>query len=169
MGELFEGILNHHLGFVVWASVAFLLLLVLLKTLAWKPILGMISERERFIENALASAEKAKEEMARLTNENESLLKEARAERDLILKEAKELKDKIVAEARTSAQAEGAKMIEKAKQEIDSQKIAALNQVKNQVATLSIEIAEKILRNQFEDRSKQQALVSDLLKDVKLN
>ncbi|MGV3706847.1 MAG: F0F1 ATP synthase subunit B [Arcticibacter sp.] len=169
MGELFEGILNHHLGFVVWASVAFLLLLVLLKTLAWKPILGMISEREKFIENALASAEKAKEEMARLTNENESLLKEARAERDLILKEAKELKDKIVAEARTNAQAEGAKMIEKAKQEIDSQKVAALNEVKNQVATLSVEIAEKILRNQFEDRSKQQALVSDLLKDVKLN
>jgi len=169
MGELFEGILNHHLGFVVWASVAFLLLLVLLKTLAWKPILGMISEREKFIENALASAEKAKEEMARLTNENESLLKEARAERDLILKEAKELKDKIVAEARSNAQAEGAKMIEKAKQEIDSQKVAALNEVKNQVATLSIEIAEKILRNQFQDQSKQQALVSDLLKDVKLN
>jgi len=169
MGELFEGILNHHLGFVVWASVAFLLLLIILKKLAWKPILGMISERERFIENALASAEKAKEEMARLTNENESLLKEARAERDLILKEAKELKDKIVAEARTSAQTEGAKMIEKAKQEIDSQKVAALNEVKNQVATLSIEIAEKILRNQFEDRNKQQALVSDLLKEVKLN
>lgn len=169
MGELFEGILNHHLGFVVWATVAFLLLLVILKKLAWKPILGMISERERFIENALASAEKAKEEMARLTNENESLLKEARAERDLILKEAKELKDKIVAEARTSAQTEGAKMIEKAKQEIDSQKVAALNEVKNQVATLSIEIAEKILRNQFEDQNKQQALVSDLLKEVKLN
>ncbi|PRY53554.1 ATP synthase F0 subcomplex B subunit [Arcticibacter pallidicorallinus] len=169
MGELFEGILNHHLGFVVWASVAFLLLLIILKKLAWQPILGMISERERFIENALASAEKAKEEMARLTNENESLLKEARAERDLILKEAKELKDKIVAEARTSAQTEGAKMIEKAKQEIDSQKVAALNEVKDQVATLSIEIAEKILRNQFEDRNKQQALVSDLLKEVKLN
>lgn len=169
MGELFEGILNHHLGFVVWATVAFLLLLILLKKLAWGPILGMISERERFIENALASAEKAKEEMARLTNENESLLKEARAERDLILKEAKELKDKIVAEARTSAQVEGAKMIEKAKQEIDSQKVAALNEVKNQVATLSVEIAEKILRNQFEDRNKQQALVSELLKEVKLN
>lgn len=169
MGELFEGILNHHLGFVVWATVAFLLLLILLKKLAWKPILGMISERELFIENALASAEKAKEEMSRLTNENENLLKETRAERDLILKEAKELKDKIVAEARTSAQVEGAKMIEKAKQEIDSQKVAALNEVKNQVASLSIEIAEKILRNQFEDQNKQQALVSDLLKDVKLN
>ena len=169
MGELFEGILNHHLGFVVWSAVAFLLLLIMLKKLAWTPILGAISERERFIESALASAEKAKSEMARLTNENESLLKQARVERDLILKEAKELKDKIVAEARSSAQAEGIKMIEKAKHEIDAQKVIALNEVKNQVAELSIEIAEKILRKQFEDQQKQQALVSDLLKDVKLN
>jgi len=169
MGELFEGILNHHLGFVVWSGVAFLLLLIMLKKLAWTPILGAISERERFIESALASAEKAQSEMARLTNENESLLKQARVERDLILKEAKELKDKIVAEARSSAQAEGAKMIDKAKHEIDAQKVTALNEVKNQVAELSIQIAEKILRKQFEDQQKQQALVSDLLKDVKLN
>ncbi|EOR92712.1 ATP synthase B chain [Arcticibacter svalbardensis MN12-7] len=169
MGELFEGILNHHLGFVVWSAVAFLLLLIMLKKLAWTPILDAITERERFIESALASAEKAKNEMARLTNENESLLKQARVERDLILKEAKELKDKIVAEARTSAQVEGAKMIEKAKHEIDAQKVTALNEVKNQVAELSIQIAEKILRKQFEDQQKQQALVSDLLKDVKLN
>lgn len=169
MGELFEGILNHHLGFVVWSTLAFLLLLVILRKFAWKPILSSINERERSIENALASAEKAKEEMSRLTSQNETLLKEARAERDHILKEAKELKDKIIAEARTSAQAEGTKMIEKAKQEIDSQKTAALNEVKGQVAALSLEIAEKVLRRQFEDHAKQEALVTDLLKEVKLN
>ena len=169
MDKLFEGLLNHHIGFVVWASLAFLVLLVLLKKLAWKPILEAIHERERSIETALASAENAKAEMARLTNQNEALLKEARAERDLILKEAKDLKDKIVAEARNNAQAEGEKMIEKAKLEIESQKNAALSEVKNQVASLSVEIAEKVLRRQFEDRSKQDALVSDLLKEVKLN
>lgn len=169
MGELFEGILNHHLGFVVWSTLAFVILLVMLRSLAWKPILGAIYERERSIEKALLSAEKAKEEMARLTNENEALLKEARAERDLILKEAKELKDKIVAEARSSAQLEGAKMIEKAKHEIETQKAAALTEVKNQVSSLSLEIAEKVLRKQFEDQSKQEALVADLLKEVKLN
>lgn len=169
MGELFEGILNHHLGFVVWSALAFILLLVVLAKFAWKPILGSIHEREQSIENALASAEKAKEEMARLTSQNEALLKEARAERDQILKEAKELKDKIVAEARTSAQVEGAKMIEKAKQEIDSQKAAALYEVKSQVANLSLEIAEKVLRRQFEDQAKQEALVADLLKEVKLS
>lgn len=169
MEKLFEGILNHHLGFVVWASVAFVLLLVLLKKFAWTPILDALSEREHSIESALQSAEKAKEEMLRLTSENESLLKEARAERDLILKEAKELKDQIVTEAKHIAQVEGAKMIEKAQHEIESQKTLALAQIKGQVAALSIEIAEKVLKNQLQDKSKQEALVSDLLKEVILN
>lgn len=169
MDKLFEGLLNHHLGFVIWALVAFLLLLVILKKFAWSPILEALHDRERSIESALDSAQKAKEEMLRLTSENENLLKEARAERDLILKEAKELKDQIVGEAKTSAQVEGAKMLEKAQQEIESQKAAALAQIKGQVAELSIAIAEKVLRNQLEDKSKQEALVSDLLKEVKLN
>ncbi len=169
MDKLFEGLLNHHIGFVVWSSLAFLILFVLLKKLAWKPILSAIHERERSIETALQSAENAKAEMARLTSQNEALLKQARAERDLILKEAKDLKDKIVSEARNSAQIEGEKLIEKAKLEIEGQKTAALAEVKNQVSTLSLQIAEKILRRQFEDSSKQEALVADLLKDVKLN
>ncbi|RKD12871.1 ATP synthase F0 subunit B [Pelobium manganitolerans] len=157
------------IGLVFWTLVSFLVLLVLLKKLAWKPVLGAIHERERSIEDALNKAELAREEMARLSNENEALLKEARAERDQILKEAKELKDKIVAEAKSAAQVEGANLIEKAKIEINNQKLAALDEVKNQVATLSLDIAEKVLRKQFDDKQKQDALVSDLLKDVKLN
>ncbi len=157
------------IGLVFWTLVSFLVLLVLLKKLAWKPVLTAIHERERSIEDALNKAELAREEMSRLSNENEVLLKEARAERDQILKEAKELKDQIVAEAKTAAQVEGAKLIEKAKIEINNQKIAALDEVKNQVAALSLEIAEKVLRKQFDDKQKQDALVSDLLKDVKLN
>lgn len=157
------------IGLVFWTLVSFLVLLVLLKKLAWKPVLTAIHERERSIEDALNKAELAREEMSRLSNENEVLLKEARAERDQILKEAKELKDQIVAEAKTAAQVEGAKLIEKAKIEINNQKIAALDEVKNQVAALSLEIAEKVLRKQFDDKQKQDALVSNLLKDVKLN
>jgi F-type H+-transporting ATPase subunit b len=157
------------IGLVFWTLVSFLVLLVLLKKLAWKPVLGAIHERERSIEDALNRAELAREEMSRLSSENEALLKEARAERDQILKEAKELKDQIVSEARNTAQVEGAKMIEKAKVEINNQKIAALDEVKNQVASLSLDIAEKVLRKQFDDKQKQDALVSDLLKDVKLN
>jgi F-type H+-transporting ATPase subunit b len=154
---------------LIWSTVAFLLLFFLLSKFAWKPIVKALDERERSIEDALAKAEMAKEEMAKLTNENEQLLKQARIERDAILKEAKELKDQIVSDAKTSAQTEGAKMIEKARQEIDNQKIAAMAEVKNQVASLSVQIAEKVLRKQFEDQSKQDALVSDLLKEVKLN
>ena len=107
--------------------------------------------------------------MAKLTSENELLLKQARIERDEILKQAKELKDQIVSDAKTAAQTEGAKMIEKARLEIENQKIAAMAEVKNQVATLSLQIAEKVLRNEFEDQNKQNTLVADLLKEVKLN
>ncbi|WP_017259478.1 F0F1 ATP synthase subunit B [Pedobacter arcticus] len=157
------------IGLVFWTLVSFLILLMLLKKLAWKPVLAAIHDRERSIEDALNKAELARAEMSRLSTENEALLKEARVERDQILKEAKELKDQIVAEAKNAAQTEGAKLIEKAKIEINNQKIAALDEVKNQVASLSLEIAEKVLRKQFDDKQKQDALVSDLLKDVKLN
>lgn len=157
------------LGFVFWTTVSFLILLLILRKFAWKPILGSISERERSIEDALSKAEQAKIEMAKLTSENEELLKQARNERDQILKEAKALKDQIVSDAKTSAQEEGNKLIEKAKIEINSQKAAALDEIKGQVSALSLEIAEKILRKQFEDQGKQQQLVNDLLKEVKLN
>lgn len=156
-------------GLVIWHSISFLLLLFVLTKFAWKPVLKSIKEREESIDQALASAEKAKQEMARLTNENEELLKAARVERDHILKEAKELKDQIVEDAKVSAQTEGAKLIEQAKKEIDDQKKRALAEVKNQVSELSLDIAKKVLQQEFADQSKQEALVSDLLKDVRLN
>ena len=156
-------------GLFIWSTVAFLLLFFLLSKFAWKPIVKPLDERERSIEDALSRAEKAKEEMAKLTSENELLLKQARIERDEILKQAKVLKDQIVSDAKASAQTEGSKMIEKARIEIENQKFAAIAEVKSQVATLSVEIAEKLLRKQFEDQSRQNALVTDLLKEVKLN
>lgn len=156
-------------GLFIWSTVAFVLLFLLLSKFAWKPIVKALDERERSIEDALSKAELAKEEMAKLTSENVRLLQQARIERDDILKQAKLLKDQIVSDAKASAQAEGAKMIEKARVEIENQKIAAIAEVKNQVATLSLEIAEKVLRKQFEDESKQNALVADLLKEIKLN
>jgi F-type H+-transporting ATPase subunit b len=157
------------IGLVFWTLIAFLFLLLLLKKFAWKPILTAIHDREQFIDEALNKAELAKKEMIRLTAQNEDLLKEARAERDLILKEAKTLKDNIVNEAKTQANLEGAKLIEKAKIEIENQKKAALSELKNQVSTLSLDIAERVLRNQLQDKTKQQELVSSLLKDVELN
>ena len=156
------------IGLVFWTTVSFLILFFLLAKFAWKPIMGAIDDRERSIEDALLKAEAAKDEMARLTNENDELLKKTRAERDLILQEAKKLKDHIVSDAKEAAQKEGARQIELARIEINNQKNIAMADVKNQVAALSLEIAEKLLRKQFEDQSKQDELVADLLKEVKL-
>ena len=156
-------------GLVVFQTIAFLLLMFLLAKFAWKPVLAAIKERENSIDDALNKAELAKQEMARLTSQNEELMKQARAERDEILKEAKILKDSIVNEAKTSAQTEGAKLIEKARIEIENQKKAALAELKGQVSALSLDIAERVLRSQLDDKAKQQDLVASLLKNVELN
>ena len=156
------------IGLIFWTLVSFIILLIILRKFAWKPILGAITDRENFIEDSLRKADAAKEEMARLTNENEALLKQARVERDAILHEAKRVKDQIIAEAKDAAHKQAAREIELARVEINNQKAIAMADVKNQVASLSIEIAEKILRKQFEDQQKQDELVSSLLKEVKL-
>lgn len=157
------------IGLVVFQTIAFLTLLFLLTKFAWKPVLKAIKEREQSIDDALNKAELAKQEMARLTSQNEVLMQEARNERDQILKEAKALKDNIVKEAKDQAQAEGAKLIEKAKAEIENQKKMALAELKGQVSALSLDIAEQVLGKQLADKSKQEELVSDLLKKVELN
>ncbi|MBG6235295.1 F-type H+-transporting ATPase subunit b [Pedobacter sp. CAN_A7] len=156
-------------GLVIFQTIAFLLLMFILSKFAWKPVLAAIKEREQSIDEALSKAELAKQEMARLTSQNEELMKTARAERDQMLKEAKTLKDNIVNEAKTQAQAEGAKLIEKARIEIENQKKTALFELKSQVSSLSIEIAERVLREQLKDKSTQEDLVANLLKDVELN
>jgi len=156
-------------GLVVFQTIAFLLLMFLLGKFAWKPVLAAIKERESSIDDALNKAELAKQALAEMAAQNEDLMKQARAERDEILKEAKKLKDAIVNEAKTSAQTEGAKLIEKARIEIENQKKAALTELKGQVSTLSLDIAERVLRSQLDDKAKQQDLVNSLLKDVELN
>lgn len=157
------------IGLVIFQTIAFLLLMFILGKFAWKPVLAAIKEREQSIDDAINKAELAKQEMTRLAAQNEELMKAARAERDQMLKEAKSLKDSIVNEAKTQAQAEGAKLIEKARIEIENQKKAALYELKSQVSTLSLDIAERVLRGQLDDKAKQEDLVANLLKDVELN
>jgi F-type H+-transporting ATPase subunit b len=157
------------IGLIFWTTVSFLILLYILGKYAWKPILTAVAEREQSIDAALSKAEAVREEMARLTNENEALLKQARAERDAILHEAAKVKNQIIGDAKDAAHREGARLLENARQEINNQKLIALSDVKNQVATLSLEIAEKVLRKQFEDQKKQDELVRDLLREVKLS
>jgi F-type H+-transporting ATPase subunit b len=156
------------IGLVFWTTVCFLILMFILGKFAWKPILAAVKEREDSIESALLKAEALKEEMARMTSENEDLLKQARAERDTILAEARKVKEQMINDAKQTANEEGSRMIEKARIEINSQKAIAMADVKNQVASLSLEIAEKVLRKQFEDVKRQDDLVTELLKEVKL-
>lgn len=157
------------IGLVFWTAVVFVILLVLLSKLAWKPILGAIKQREESIDQALKSAEKAKADMAALQASNEKLLQEARLERDSILKEARDAKEQMIAEAKTKANAEADKILVQAKAAIQNEKVAALTELKNQVASMSIEIAEKIIRAELANDDKQKVLVQNLLKDVTLN
>ncbi len=157
------------IGLLVWNTISFLVLVFVLGKFAWKPIMKGITDRERSIDEALNKAELARQEMARLSSQNEELMKQARVERDEILKEAKMLKDGIVAEAKLQAQTEGTKLIEKARIEIENQKKAALAELKGQVSALSLDIAERVLRSQLDDKAKQQELVNSLLQDVELN
>lgn len=156
-------------GLIFWTAVVFIILLVLLRSLAWKPILSAVKEREQSIEDALNAAKKAKEEMALLNAQNEKIMKEARAERDAILKEAREMKENIINEAKNSATVEANKLIENAKSAIQNEKASAMADIKNQVGQLSIEIAEKILTKELADKSAQEALVNDVIDQVKFN
>ena len=156
-------------GLFFWQTLIFLLLIFLLRKFAWKPILDAVNEREDGIKNALLSAEIAKRDMQNLKSDNEKLLAEARVERDAILKEAREIKDIIVSEAKDEAQVQAGKMIEQAKAAINSEKNAAMAELKNQVSSLSIEIAEKVLRNELSDKGAQTKLVEKMLDDVKSN
>ncbi|WP_297332796.1 F0F1 ATP synthase subunit B [Flavobacterium sp.] len=156
-------------GLFFWQALIFIVLVLLLVKFAWRPIMTAIVAREAGIAAALAAAEAARKEMQNLQADNQRILQEARAERDAMLKEAREIKDKIVSDARAEAQAQGEKMIEQAKATIDSEKKAAMAELKNQVTTLSVEIAEKILKTQLSDAAAQASLVDKMLDDVKLN
>ena len=156
------------IGLFFWQSLIFLSLIFLLKKFAWKPILDTINEREEGIKDALESAEKAREEMQSLQADNEEIMKQARIERDSILKEARDLKNTIISESKDEAKKEAGKIIESANEAIRNEKNAAVSEIKKQVASLSIEIAEKLLNDKLSDNEKQMKIVDELLKDVKL-
>ena len=156
-------------GLVFWTLITFLILLFVLRKFAWKPILGAVSEREEGIKSALASAENARMEMQNLKADNERILNEARAEREAMLKDAREIKNKMVSDAKEQAQEQANKMIEQAQAAIESEKKSAMVELKNQVALMSIEIAEKVVRAELSNKDKQLQLVESMLNDAKLN
>ncbi len=162
-------LIKPEIGLIFWMSLSFLVVLFILGKFAWPVILKSLKEREESIANALNSAQKAKEEMAALKSDNEKLIMQARVERDLLLKEARDTRDSIVADARNKAQAEANKILAATRESINNEKIAALTELKNQVAAMSIEIAEKILRHELSNDEKQKSLMANLIKDIPLN
>ena len=157
------------IGLIFWMTVSFGIVLFLLAKFAWKPIMSALKEREESIANALGAAQKAREEMAALNTDNQRLINEAKVERDKILKEAREAKEAIINEAKTQATVEADRLIAISREAINNQKMAAITELQNQVAAMSIEIAERILRSELANDEKQKALMSELLKEVNNN
>ncbi|MEX0811610.1 MAG: F0F1 ATP synthase subunit B [Chitinophagales bacterium] len=157
------------IGLVFWTTVVFILLLIVLRVFAWKPILKAVEEREESIENALKSAEQAKAEMEKLNAKNETILAEAREDKTRMIQEAKAAGEKIISEAKEKASLESQRNIENAKREIENQKDAAKAELKKEVGTMALEIAEKLLRKELENKGAQEELASKLVEDFKLN
>jgi F-type H+-transporting ATPase subunit b len=157
------------IGLVFWNTIAFLILLIVLGKFAWKPMLKAIAERESGIEEALLRADKMKAEIAAMQNENEALLAKAREERAGMIKDAKDTADKMVSDAKDKAKQEYERIISDAQVAITQQKNAALTEVKNQVGSLVVEVAEKILRKELSNKAEQESYIKQIAEGVKLN
>lgn len=162
-------LLTPDLGLLFWQVVVFLGLFFILRAFAWKPITESLSERENNIQSALDLAEKTRLEMTALKADNEKLLAQARVERDAILRGAKEAADKMIAESRDKASAEGQRILEQARESMNNERQALVAQMKKEVVTLSLDIAEKVLRKELSDKSSQEKLVTDLVSNSRLN
>lgn len=156
-------------GLFFWTLLAFLTVFFLLKKYAWKPILGALDEREKSIADSISSAEKVRNEMNNMKSEHEILLNQAREERALLLKDAKDTRDRMINEAKDAAKEEANKIMQETRQQIEFQKNAAMVDVKNQIGTLVIEVAEKVLRKQMSNKAEQESYIKTLANEIKLN
>src|SRR4030066_1144816 len=157
------------IGTLFWSVLIFSLFFALLAKFAWKPILAAIKQRDEMIKGSLESAESARKEMQRLQADNEAILRKAREEREIILKEARDVRDKLIAEAKGKATEEAEKIVEKAKAGIEREKAKALSEIHEQVASLSVDIASKILGEKLSRTDEQEKLIGKYLKDIDLN
>ncbi len=157
------------LGLILWTLVAFIIVLYILGKYAWKPILKSLDEREKNITDSILSADNVRKEMSELKSENEALLAKAREERSLMMREAKETRDKIIQEAREQARTETSKIVADAQSVINQQKMAAITDLKNQVGNLVLEVSEKVLRRELNNKGDQEKYIQQLTKNVELN
>ncbi len=163
------GLVTPGIGLIFWMTLSFGILFFILAKFAWKPIMATLREREQSIDEALQQAIATKEEMKALQFSNEQLLKEAKEERDTILKDARHIRDGILEEAKNKANQEYNRILESAKESIHYEKMNAITELKNQIATLSIEIAEKLLKEELSDKAKQKVLIDKMMDNVNFN
>jgi len=167
--SFYMNLLTPEFGLLIWTLLAFLVVFFVLGKYAWPAIVKGLKQREQTIADSIATAEKVRAEMAQLKNENEELLAKAREERALLLRDARETKDRIISESKEQAKIEANKIISEAQAIINTQKMAAITDVKNQVGKMVIEISEKILRNDLENKGEQETHIKSLVDEIKLN
>ncbi|MEA1877766.1 MAG: F0F1 ATP synthase subunit B [Bacteroidota bacterium] len=163
------GLISPAYGTIFWMVLAFGLVFFILAKFAWGPILKGLKDREESIDEALRAADAARKEMAALRADHEKIMMEARAERDVLMGEARKMRDEMLEVARSEAVKEGEKLLENARKLIESEKVSAIGEIKKQISVLSVQVAEKILRTELSDVTKSEALINDMLKDMKLN
>ena len=166
---LANGLVTPGVGTIFWSALIFVLFLLILSKFAWKPILNAVKARDEMIRGSIESAEKAKNEMLKLQSDNEAILRKAREEREKILKEAREIRDKLISEAKGKASEEAEKLIEKARVGIENEKLKALSEIHEQIATLSVDIASKLLGKKLKQSGEQAKLIDNYLKEVDFN
>ncbi len=166
---LLNSLVSPAIGLVFWTTLIFILFFLVLTKFAWKPVLNAVKARDEMIRGSLASAEEARKEMLKLQSDNEAILRKAREEREGILKEARDVRDRMIAEAKGKASDEAEKLIEKARAGIEKEKSAAIADIREQVATLSVEIASKLLTEKLSRTGEQEKLIEIYLKDINLN
>ena len=162
-------LLKPEFGLLIWTLISFLIVFFILKKFAWPAIVKGLKDREQSIADSLATAERVKAEMAQMKSEHEALLVQAREERAQMLKEARETKEKIINDSKDAAKAEGAKIMAETLAAIEAQKMGAITDVKNQVGKMVIEVSEKILRRELENKEAQEAYIRGLVNEIKLN
>lgn len=163
------GLITPDYGTIFWMVLVFCIVYLILRKFAWGPVLKMIKEREQSIDSALQSANEARDAMSRLKEDHEKMIQEAHAEREQLIAEARQIREQLINKAREDAVQETAKIFDHAQRQIESEKNAAINEIKMQVASLSVDIAEKILKRELTDRVQQEDLIKEQLSDMKLN
>jgi F-type H+-transporting ATPase subunit b len=163
------GLVSPDYGTIFWMVLAFSVVFFILRKYAWGPVLKMLKERDQSIDKALQSASDAREGLTRLKSEHAKMLQEALAERDLLIAEARQIREQLITKAREEAVQETSRVFEHARQQIENEKLAAINEIRQQVASLSVDIAEKILKRELSDRTQQEKLIKEQLSDLKLN